>query len=87
MTERGFEVSPRAFVLHECEEPGCRDLAYGRHCERHETPEDRGLVHAFDLALLDAAEAEEIWRQTRLRLAAAESAAGVRRAPEGPLLS
>jgi hypothetical protein len=87
MTEPGFEVSPRAFVLHECEEPGCRDLAYGRHCERHETPEDRTLVHAFDLALLVAAEAEEGWRQTRLRLAAAERAAGVRRAPDSPLLS
>jgi hypothetical protein len=72
----------RAFVLHECEEPGCRNLAYGRHCEHHETSEDRALVHAVDLALLDAAEAEERWRQARLRLAVAERAAGVRRAPE-----
>jgi hypothetical protein len=81
------ELLPGAFVLHECEESGCRDLAFGRHCERHETPEDRALVHAVDLALLDVAEAEERWRETRLCLAAAERAAGVRRVAAGPLLS
>jgi hypothetical protein len=82
MTELGWEMLPRAFLLHECEEPGCRDLAHGRHCERHETVEDHELLHAVDLALLEAAEAEERWRETRLRVAAAERAAGIRRVPE-----
>jgi hypothetical protein len=77
-----LELIPRPLVLHACEEPGCGYLAYGRHCERHKTVEDRELLHAVDLALLEAVEAEERWREKRLSLAAAERAAGVRREPE-----
>jgi hypothetical protein len=70
---------PAPFGLHACADDGCRGLAFGARCERHETPRDRELLHALDLALLAAAEAEESWRDARLRVAEAERAAGVRR--------
>lgn len=68
-----------SFVLHPCAEPECGRLAFGTHCERHETPEDRERLHALDLAALQAAEAEERWRAARLHVLDAERAAGVKR--------
>lgn len=74
------ELLTRPFLLHRCEAAGCEGLAYGRHCESHETPEDREWLRALRLALLEATEAEERWREARERVVAAERAAGVRRA-------
>lgn len=73
-------LHPGSFQLHPCAEAGCRALAFGARCEKHETEADRVALRALDRALLDAAEAEEQWREARVRVTDAEQAAGVRRA-------
>jgi len=72
------------FILHPCTKMGCTTLAFGAHCGRHETVDDRAHLHAMDLAVLRAVEAEECWRAARLLVLDAERAAGVRRATAEP---
>lgn len=73
------DLLPAPFVLHECVADGCRRPAFGARCDEHQTDEDCERVRALDVALLEAVDAEERWRQARLQVADAERAAGVRR--------
>ena len=84
MSEIPPELLPAPRVLHVCVEPGCERLAYGARCQGHQTAEDHDRLHGLRVALLAAAEAEERWREARVRVLAAEREAGVRRRGESP---
>ena len=74
------ELKPSEYVLHRCSEPGCPSYAFGTHCERHETPDDRARLAAMHAAILRAAELEEAWLDAHREALEAEREAGVRRA-------
>jgi DNA-binding PucR family transcriptional regulator len=80
---RRAELDPPQYVLHRCAEHGCPTYAFGSHCERHETPDDRARLAAMDAAILRAAELEEAWLTAHREALDAERAAGVRRAEPG----
>jgi hypothetical protein len=77
---RRAELEPSEYVLHRCAKSGCQAYAFGAHCERHETPDDRARLTAMHVAILRAAELEEAWLTAHREALEAERAAGVRRA-------
>jgi phage terminase small subunit len=74
-----LRAPPAPFLLHSCAHPGCRRLAFGVRCDEHMTDADRAALHAFCVAVIAAADAEERWREARRRVREAEAAAGVHR--------
>jgi hypothetical protein len=53
---------------------------HSERCQAHMTDTDRQALDDLHIAVLAASEAEERWRDARLRVREAECAAGVRRA-------
>ena len=80
MSSVARDLLPAPFVLHRCAAAGCARVALGARCQAHMTDTDRQALDDLHIAVLAASEAEERWRDARLRVREAECAAGVRRA-------
>jgi hypothetical protein len=71
--------APAPFLLHACAEQGCRRPALAVRCHEHMTDDDRRALDELHVAVIAASDAEERWRDARLRVREAERTAGVRR--------